>query len=460
MVKTGVRASPVAEGGIHPFQAVQPHLSCQTRFNSLDLSGVREEPQPEPETRPQCEDSKEQAVLQTFLGAGILALTILAFLDRRARVRGRKLLRAPAVTPAVLQAATIVVIVLSVLLVAPAIFPRLRIGLFAFCSVCPIGTVAQGDAITLGEFAGAFLLACWYYAATVIPVFIVASLLSGLLIAKSHRVKVRGILGSFALAAILPVCSCGVIPLAKTIIDRGGTGPRDGLIFLATAPLLSPIIILLGIDVLGGGYVLVRIVASLILAVIIAFVVRPFLLPATAGRTQRGAAGSCAVGVEAVGTGTAGAGTVLAIGAGDHGGSVLAAGRNMFTSLIVYVLYGIVLGSLVVTAVPADYVGTIIKSGVLSLAAAAVVGVPINMCAGEEILLVGPLVGMGLSMGHAITFSLASTGICAGSLPLLNAVLGRRATIVMVAVYLALPFLLGLLINALPLGAAIGPQPF
>ncbi len=389
-------------------------------------------------------------MLQTFLGAGILALTVLAFFDRRARLHGRRLLRAPAVTPTVLRAATILVFVLSTLLIAPALFPRLRTGLFAFCSICPIGTVAQGEAISPSEFAGAFLLACWYYAATVIPLFIVASLLSGLLIVKSHHIKVRGIFGSFALAAVLPVCSCGVIPLAKTIIDRGGTGPRDGLIFLATAPLLSPIIILLGIEILGGGYVLVRIVTSFIIAIVIAFVVRPFLLTSPAGHVPGGASGSCAVG----------AGTASAVGAGDHGGSVLAAGRNMFTSLIAYVLYGIVLGSLVVAAVPADYVGTIVKSGVFSLAAAAVVGVPINMCAGEEILLVGPLVGMGLSMGHAITFSLASTGICAGSLPLLNAVLGRRATIIMAVVYLALPFLLGLLINAIQLGAAIGPEPF
>ncbi len=386
-----------------------------------------------------------------MLGAGVLALTVLAFLDRRARTRGRKLLPTPAVTPAVLQGTTILVAVLSALLIAPALFPKLRVGLFAFCAICPIGTVAQGNAITLSEFAGAFLLACWYYAATVIPVFIVASLLSGFLITKSDRFKVRGILGSFALAAILPVCSCGVIPLAKTIIDRGGTGPRDGLIFLATAPLLSPIIILLGIEILGGGYTLVRIVASLILATTIAFIVRPFLSTATAAHVRNGCAmETCAVG----------AGAALTIGAGEHDGSILAAGRNMFTSLIAYVLYGIVLGSLVVAAVPADYVGTIVRSGVLSLAAATVVGVPINMCAGEEILLLGPLVGMGLSMGHAITFSLASTGICAGSLPLLNAVLGRRATIIMAALYLILPFLLGLLINALPLGAAVGPQPF
>ncbi len=419
-------------------------------------------------------------MLQTLLGVGVLALTVLAFLDRRARAHGRKLLRAPAVTPAVLQAATILVAVLSALLIAPALFPRLRIGLFAFCAVCPMGTIAQGETITLGEFIGAFLLACWYYAATVIPVFIVASFLSGILIAKSHRIRVRGVFGSFALAAILPVCSCGVIPLAKTMIDRGGSGARDGLVFLATAPLLSPIIVLLGIEILGGGYVLLRIAASLILAVVIAFVVRPFLSAATLGRTStRSAPETCAAAASDGGINAAidpaaaclttsatgavpatGIGAVPAIAAGEHDGSVLAAGRSMFASLIAYVLYGIVFGSLVIAAVPADYVGTIVKSGILSLAAAAVVGVPINMCAGEEILLVGPLVGMGLSMGHAITFSLASTGICVGSLPLLNAVLGKRATIVMAAVYLALPFLLGLLINALPLGTAIGPQPF
>jgi len=181
--------------------------------------------------------------LETLLGAGVLAITISAFFDRRARARGGKLFRAPAITPVVLQALTILLAVLSTLLIAPALFPKLRTGLFAFCSVCPIATVAQGDAVTPGQFMGTFLLACWYYAATVIPLFIVASLLSGLLIAKSHRIRVHGVFGSFALAAILPVCSCGVIPLAKTIIDRGGTGPRDGLVFLATAPLLSPIII-------------------------------------------------------------------------------------------------------------------------------------------------------------------------------------------------------------------------
>ena len=139
---------------------------------------------------------------------------------------------------------------------------------------------------------------------------------------------------------------------------------------------------------------------------------------------------------------------------------MLLAAQRAALPLVPFVLYGIVIGSAVAASIPPEYVGTIIRSGILSLAASTVVGVPINMCAGEEILLVGPLVNMGLPMGHALAFSLASTGICAGSVPLLIAVIGKRATTLMVLLFLIVPFLLGLALNATSLGAAIGPQPF
>jgi uncharacterized membrane protein YraQ (UPF0718 family) len=82
------------------------------------------------------------------------------------------------------------------------------------------------------------------------------------------------------------------------------------------------------------------------------------------------------------------------------------------------------------------------------------------MCAGEEILLSAPLSGMGFTMGHALAFALASTGICMSSVPLLLNVLGRRATLVMVAIYLVVPFLIGLIINALPAVGTLGRAPF
>ena len=132
----------------------------------------------------------------------------------------------------------------------------------------------------------------------------------------------------------------------------------------------------------------------------------------------------------------------------------------MLTGLFRYVLYGIVLGAGVAAALPAGLVSNVLGAGALSMAAAVVVGVPVNLCAGEEILLTAPMAGMGFTMGHAVAFALAGTGICVSSLPLLRAVLGRRAMLVMVALYLVVPFALGTLIAALPGSPRLEPRVF
>lgn len=138
----------------------------------------------------------------------------------------------------------------------------------------------------------------------------------------------------------------------------------------------------------------------------------------------------------------------------------LRAGWNLLTGLVRYALYGIAVGALFTAALPPEYVASIIRPGPLAMAAAVLVGVPINMCAGEEILLSAPLVGMGFTMGHALAFALAGTGICMGSIPLLYAALGRKATLALVAVYLVVPFVLGLLTDLLPWSSGFGPAPF
>ncbi len=380
--------------------------------------------------------------MEALLGAVVVTLVVILAVGTILRRAGRPLTKGVAATPRTRTALMVVFSVLAALVVFPSLVPAARRGIFAFCGVCPIGTVATGGPESLVGFLNTFFLAAWYYAATVLPVFVLSCLLSGVLIAKSERIRIRGVLPAFGLAAVLPVCSCGVIPIAKTMIERGGTGARDGLVFLATAPLLSPIIISLAFTLLGGSYLVLRVVSSLVLALAVALIVRPLLSsPAETPGAACTPSPACAA-------------------APGAGGSVLLAAWRMLTGLIRYVLFGVVLGSLFTAALPADYVGAILQSGVASMAAVVVVGVPINMCAGEEILLSAPLSGMGLTMGHALAFALASTGICMSSVPLLLNVLGRRATLVMVAIYLVVPFLIGLIVNALPAVGTLGPAPF
>ena len=380
--------------------------------------------------------------MEAVLGAGVVALTIIVAVGTILARVGRPLAKPLAVTTRTRASLMVVLSALAALVIFPSLVPAARRGIFAFCGVCPIGTVATGGPESLLGFLKTFFLAAWYYAATVLPVFVLACLVSGVLIAKSRRIRIRGVLPAFGLAAVLPVCSCGVIPIAKAMIERGGTGARDGLVFLATAPLLSPIIVSLAFTLLGGSYLLLRVLSSLVLAITIALLVRPFVrAPGGQPIVDPSSAASC----------TATPGT---------DGSVLLAGWGMFTGIVRYVLFGVVLGSLFTAALPADYVGTILQSGVASMAAVVVIGVPINMCAGEEILLSAPLSGMGLTMGHALAFALASTGICMSSIPLLLNVLGRKATLLMVAIYLVVPFLIGILVNALPAVGTLGPAPF
>lgn len=394
--------------------------------------------------------------MEALLGAIVVALVAILAAGTILRRAGRPFTKGVAATPRTRTALMAVFSVLAALVVFPSLVPAARRGIFAFCGVCPIGTVATGGPESVLGFLNIFFLAAWYYAATVLPVFVLGCLFSGVLVAKSQRVRIRGVLPAFGLAALLPVCSCGVIPIAKTMIERGGTGTRDGLVFLATAPLLSPIIISLAFTLLGGSYLVLRVVSSLVLALAVALIVRPFL--SSPPETPHAFSTARATGATTPGAAcTPSAACAIAPGAG---GSVLLAAWRMLTGLIRYVLFGIVLGSLFTAALPADYVGAILQSGVASMAAVVVVGVPINMCAGEEILLSAPLSGMGLTMGHALAFALASTGICMSSVPLLLNVLGRRATLVMVAIYLVVPFLIGLIVNALPAVGTLGPAPF
>ncbi len=366
--------------------------------------------------------------MEVALGAAVVAVTLFTLLDRIGARRGRPLVRPLPVTDATRRAAMTAIAVVAAVTLLPGIVPWAARGFFAFCEVCPITSAGVG-AITPGAFARAFLLACWYYAATVVPVFILACLASGALLAKADRLRVKGPVASFALAAALPICACGAVPIGKAMADRDEAGVRDGLVFLVTAPLLSPIVVLLGLRVLGPTYVVARVVASAVLAGLAVLAIGPRLR----ARMR-----------EVRDTET------------RHGRSEAAPGRSVLieawrtlSTLLPFVLIGIVLGGLFAATLPSEYLAGILRPGVTTMAAAVVAGIPANMCAGEEIIIMGPLVNAGLPLGHALAFSLAGTGICLSSIPLLGRAVGRSATGLLVALYLVVPFVAGLVLDVL-----------
>ncbi len=77
------------------------------------------------------------------------------------------------------------------------------------------------------------------------------------------RQALRGV----AVGAPLPLCACGVLPVAESLRKRGA-GPALVIAFLVATPELGPETLTLTLRFMGGPYAVVRVAAALLLAVL------------------------------------------------------------------------------------------------------------------------------------------------------------------------------------------------
>jgi len=104
--------------------------------------------------------------------------------------------------------------------------------------------------------------------------------------------------------------------------------------------------------------------------------------------------------------------------------------NNFFTiakDLGKYFILGMVIASALTTFIPQDavvkYIGS---SGVLAYLSAALIGIPLYVCEGEEIPITLALMKIGLGQGPALTFLLGAVGTCIPTILMARKVLGRK----------------------------------
>jgi len=93
------------------------------------------------------------------------------------------------------------------------------------------------------------------YTLSFFPYLIAACFIGGLIMTRmnSGRYKMPdSMLGGMIFASLLPVCSCGAIPIAKAMIETKHIRIRTVIAFLMVAPVLSPVVIPLSFQ-LGFG---------------------------------------------------------------------------------------------------------------------------------------------------------------------------------------------------------------
>ncbi|MFO8057577.1 MAG: permease [bacterium] len=270
----------------------------------------------------------------------------------------------------------------------------------------------------------------------VFPFFVIGCFLAGVIekYFRAGRIPFpKSMLGNGVFASLIPMCSCAAVPLAQGMMHLHRVRVRAVITFLMVAPVLNPMVIPLSYGILGLEYLVLRIVAAFALGIITGMVVEKWVgIPETEG----GPAFTC------VGCSRSSAYKP------DHSGSSLMLGWNTLVNLAYYIFIGVAIGAMFSVYLPPPLVGKYLSNGSVGLLLSVLIGIPIFICAGEETIILAPLMDMGLPMGHAIAFTISGNAICITSVAMLLPVFGKKTTTIMVGALFAGSLLFGFLINA------------
>jgi uncharacterized membrane protein YraQ (UPF0718 family) len=246
---------------------------------------------------------------------------------------------------------------------------------------------------------------------------------------KIKRFYPRNQLLAFLYAAILPVCSCGVIPLIDSMRRR--TTLRVIITFVCAAPLLDPYVVFLSYTVLGLKYTIVRVVSSFVLAMLAGWVVEFFARRFHMDEWQSG--GDCKRNCD------------RSIIERDPYVKTL----KMTKTLLPYILIGGGLSFAFAMFDVKDLLGTFdLNREPFAAIILTAFGIPIYMCHGADVLFLKPFLQYtDLSIGSAMAFSLSTSAICVSSIVMLAKYLGKRLAATLTIVLFVLIVLTSVVVN-------------
>ncbi|NOZ02170.1 MAG: hypothetical protein GXP54_09810 [Deltaproteobacteria bacterium] len=224
------------------------------------------------------------------------------------------------------------------------------------------------------------------------------------------------------------VCSCGILPLYRSLILRGVPAPA-AVAFLVAAPEIGVASILLSFKLLGMEIGLVRIVVALAMALVVGV-----WIGALASRSSREAACSNHESPTASESLIERLRSGLAFGFGE-----------MVDETVPWLLAGLGLAAVLAPMLGPAIVGAL-PAG-LDVPLMAVVGMPIYVCATGSTPLAAMLIAKGLSPGAAIAFLMTGPATNITTFGILSRMHGRKVAVLFAVGVAGLAVLFGYMVN-------------
>ena len=293
------------------------------------------------------------------------------------------------------------------------------------------------------------LAAAWAVLAAMAPYllfgFLVAGLLSVFVSAEwiERHLGGRGfaqVLKASLLGVPLPLCSCGVIPVAASL-RRHGASRGATTAFLLSTPQTGVDSIAVTYALLGPFLAVFRPVVALITGLVGGTLVDALDPERTVPGSARGPASggsAAAAGCDRDAEPNAGGGCGDSCGC-EEGDPRL---RGRFARALRYgfvtlprdigkaLLVGIALSGVLTVLIPPNALGALLGGGLLPILAAMAVGVPLYVCATASVPIAVGLIQIGLTPGAAIAFLISGPATNGAAIATVWRVLGRRTATV------------------------------
>jgi len=269
------------------------------------------------------------------------------------------------------------------------------------------GEIARGFWATLAEMSPYLLLG-----------FLVAGFLSVLVppeVVERH-LGGRGlwpIVKSSLFGVPLPLCSCGVIPVAASL-RRHGASKGATTAFLLSTPQTGVDSILVTYSLLGPVIAVLRPVAAFVSGIIGGAVVSLTGAKDEERELRPTCEGACCVARPWRGR------IARAL---EYGFVTLP--RDIAKALVV----GIIVAALISAAVPKDYFAGVFGTGIVGMLVMMALGIPVYVCATASVPVAAALMYKGVSPGAAVVFLMTGPATNAASLATIWKVMGKRTAI-------------------------------
>ncbi|VAW66437.1 Uncharacterized membrane protein, YraQ family [hydrothermal vent metagenome] len=248
--------------------------------------------------------------------------------------------------------------------------------------------------------------------------------------------------GAVLLGGLLPICSCGVIPLAVSLY-RSGVRLGPVMAFTAATPIINPAAVILSLALLGPRITFAYCLLGITLPIIMGYMAQRWGEPCAAAVSDDNSSSGCCT-TTATESQAIRQDSLISRSLKGLNWGFLTLGPNIGF----YLAIGIILASLMNTFVPDDWMHTYLGNGSYTgLLVAALLGASIYVCAVAHIPLVAALIASGAAPGAAIVFLVTGTATNLPELFTLYRTIGKRTVIIYTSTLILCSLIAGALVN-------------